>query len=187
MSPIESPTTPKLQHRPSSSPSGTSQMVDANSLIDLDDGTTISYQSAKGSRTDKHHQSTGSIESDETTSTLHQSVIRDDLINSIPSPEESFYYDALASPSQNNQELMSSTEKPNVLIDNLSNLLEEIETFNHAHRSSLTTIDEEQFRLQPEGEEAQHHIDRLIAIVDDIHRYHEITTQNSSTMNNLRA
>ena len=161
-------------------------MVDAHSLIDLDDGTTISYHTAKDSRTDNYHQSTGSIESDETTSTLHQSLIRDDLINSLQSPEESFYYDALASPSQSNQPPMSSTEKPNVLIDNLSNLLEEIETFNHAHhRSSLTTIDEEHFRLQPEGEEARHDIDRLIAIVDDIHRYHEIRANNSSTMDNL--
>ena len=161
-------------------------MVESHSLIDLDDGTTTSYHTAKDSRTDNYHQSTGSIGSDETTSTLHQSLVRDDPINTIHSPEDSFYYDALASPSQSNQQLISSAEKPDVLIDNLSNLLEQIETFNQTHRSSLSTIDEEQFRAQPEGEESQHNVDRLIAIVDDIHRYHEITpNKNSSTMDNL--
>jgi hypothetical protein len=160
----------------------TSQIIDTDSLIDLDDGTTTSYHTAKESRLDNGRQSTLSLESDETTSTLHQPITRDDLINNITSPDGSFYYDALPSPSHTSQQISSTTDKQNILIDNLTNLLEQIEEFNRTNRQSLTTIDEEKSRTPPEGEESTHNIDRLITIVDNIHQYHEIkptdTTDN---------
>jgi hypothetical protein len=145
--------------------------------MDLDDGTTNSYHTAKESRIDHGHQSTLSIESDETTSTLHQPVIQDDLVTNIFSSEGSFYYDALASPSQTNQQIISSIDKQNFLIDNLTTLLEEIETFN------LTNLNEDKSRLPPEGEESTNNIDQLITIVQDIHQFNPSKTTN--TMDNL--
>ena len=162
----------------------TSQIIESDSLIDLDDGTTVSYHTAKESRLDNGRQSTISIESDETTSTLHQPIPRDDIINNITSPDGSFYYDALPSPSQTNQQISSTTDKQNLLIDNLTNLLEQIETFNRANRQVLTTIDEEKSRLPPEGEESTHNIDRLITVVEDIHHFNEIKPP-SNPMDNL--
>ncbi|CAF4249192.1 unnamed protein product [Rotaria sp. Silwood2] len=183
ITPMESPTTPKLDTNVLSSPPMASQINDMDSLIDLDDGTTVSYHTAKDSRLDNTHQSTLSVESDETTSTLHQTSVRDDLINNAVSPEESFYYDALASPSQTNHQTSLSTDKQDVLIDNLTNLLEEIEAFNCANQQLLPTVEEEKSRLSPEGEESTLNIDRLITIVDDIHQYNQLNTMN--TMDNL--
>ena len=148
--------------------------------------TTISYHTAKESRIDTSHRSTLSTGSDDTTSTLHQSGARDDLLNNIASPEGSFYFDALASPSNGNQQAVPSiVDKPNVLVDNLANLMEQIETFNQHHRRSLSTIDEEKSRLPAERPDSTHHIDRLITIVHDIHRYNEIHLAESNAMDNL--
>ncbi|CAF3349508.1 unnamed protein product [Rotaria sp. Silwood1] len=183
ITPIESPTTPKLDTNVVSSPPMTSQINDMDSLIDLDDGTTVSYHTAKDSRLDNTHQSTLSVGSDETTSTLHQPSIRDDLMNNAVSPEESFYYDALTSLSQTNPQTSLSTDKQDVLIDNLTNLLEQIEAFNSTNQHVLPTVEEEKSRLSPEGEESTTDIDCLVTIVDDIHQYNQIKTINA--MDNL--
>jgi hypothetical protein len=161
----------------------TYQIIKTDSLIDFDDGGTNSYHTAKESRIDNGRQSTISMESDGTTSTLHQPLERDDIINNTFSPEESFYYDALASPSQTNQQIISAVDKQNLLIDNLTNLLEEIETFNRTKHSLLTTIDEEKSRLSPEGEKLTNNIDQLMSIVKEIHEFNQPKTTN--IMDNL--
>jgi hypothetical protein len=143
--------------------------------MDLDDGATNSYHTAKESRLDNTHQSTLSFLSDETTSTLHQPTAQDDRISNIFSSDGSFYYDALASPSQTNQQIISSIDKQNLLIDNLTNLLEEIETFNRTNH-----FNDEKSRLPPEGEESTNNIDQLFAIVQDIHQLHQSKSTNAT-------
>ncbi|CAF0819770.1 unnamed protein product [Rotaria sordida] len=184
ITPIESPTTSKLDTNILSSQPMTSQINDMDSLIDLEDGTTVSYHTAKESRLDNTNQSTLSVESDETvSSTHHQPSVRDELINNTMSPEESFYYDACTSPTQTNQQTLPSTDKQDILIDNLTNLLEQIETFNYRKQQLLPTVDEEKSRLSPEGEESTTNIDCLVTIVDDIHEYNQRKTTN--TMDSL--
>ncbi|CAM4758010.1 unnamed protein product [Rotaria magnacalcarata] len=189
MTPIESPASPKFDTNIHSMPPMTSNMVDSDSLVDLDDGTTTSYYSAKESRIDTTNHSTLSLGSDETISPLHQNLIRDDIINNFISPEDNYYFDALASPSHTNQQTSSSSsvttaaDKQNLLIDNLTNLLEEIETFNHTSHQLLSRVDEESSHLSHEEEESSNTIDRVITVIDDVHQYNQIESIDS--MNNL--
>ncbi|CAF1510070.1 unnamed protein product, partial [Adineta steineri] len=170
ITPVDSSATTKFDIDMFPSPPMTSQIIDTDNSIDVDDGTTNSYHTAKESRGDNAHQSSLSIESDETiTSTLQPLMVRDDLINNMASPEDSFYYDALASPSQINQHLPPSSaeaDKQHIHIDNLSDILQQIETFNHTNHRLLTRIDEDKARLPPEGEESIINIDQLVAIVE---------------------
>ncbi|CAF3815093.1 unnamed protein product [Adineta steineri] len=190
ITPVDSSATRKFDIDMFPSPPMTSQIIDTDNSIDVDDGTTNSYHTAKESRGDNAHQSSLSIESDETiTSTLQPLIVRDDLINNMASPEDSFYYDALASPSQINQHLpppppsSAEADRQHIHIDNLSEILQQIETFNHTNHRLLTRIDEDKARLPPEGEESKINIDQLVAIVEDIHRCNQ--TRNSHTMDNL--
>jgi hypothetical protein len=175
--------TPKVDMNILPPPLMPSQSIDTDSLIDLEDGTTVSYHTATGSRIDNGRQSIISIQSNEIIGTSHQPIIRDDLVNNITSPEGSFYYDAFPSPSQS-QQTPSSTDEPNILIDNLTDLLEQIETYNRTNRQLLTPIHEEKSRLPPVGEETTiDNINQLITIVEDIHQYNQ--TKTSNTMDNL--
>ncbi|CAF3497544.1 unnamed protein product [Rotaria socialis] len=189
MTPIESPVSPKFDTNIDSMPPMTSNVVDSDSLVDLDDGTTVSYYSAKESRIDTTNHSTLSVGSDETISSLQQNPIRDDIINNFISPEDNYYFDALASPSHTNQQTSSSSsvttsvDKQNLLIDNLANLLEEIETFNHTSHQLLSRVDEESSQLSHEEEESSNRIDRVITVVDNVHQYNQIESMDS--MNNL--
>lgn len=160
-----------------------SQIHDTESLIDLDDGTTNSYHTARDSRLDNGRQSTLSIASNETTSTLHQTMVHDEHEMNIASPEDGFYYDALASPIQANQQITSAIEKQNVLIDNLTNLLQQIETFNRTTKPISTAISEENLRQSPDGIESNPDINRLTNIVSEIHQINQ--TNTSSAMDNL--
>ena len=137
-------------------------MIEGNSLIDLDDGTTISFHTAKESRLD--HQSTLSVGSDDTNSTLHQPSMHDDFNNTIMSPEETFFFDAMTSPLQNHH--MDKTYSTS--IENLKNIMADI----HA-------LSDDQYEENP------HDIHRLISIVDDIHHYHEITPSKNPATDNL--
>ena len=166
-----------------SAPPVTPPTHETESLIDLDDGTTNSYHTARDSRLDNGRQSTLSIASNETSSTLHQTMVPDEQETNIASPEDGFYYDALASPLQANQQITSAIEKQNVLIDNLTNLLQQIENFNRTNNSISTTIAEENIRQSPEGIESNPDIDRLTNIVSEIHQTNQTNTSN--TMDNL--
>ena len=185
----ESSTISKIDTKTLPSSSMSSQLIDSDSLIDLDDDTTISYHTAKESRIDNTCQSSLSIESDETTATnrLYQPIVRDELTNHIISPRKGFSHDTPTSPSNANEQITSSSsssDNQHVLIDNLTNLLEQIETFNGTNRPLLTTINEEKLRLSPEGEEStKNNIDQLITIVEDIHQFNQVKT--IKTVDNL--
>jgi len=168
ITPMESPTTPKIESPPLiSPPSVQSQITDGNSLIDMDDGTTISYHTAKESRHDQ--QSTLSVGSDDTTSTLHQHFGHDDLINTIVSPEDSFYFDAVSSVHHQQAE---KSEMKDPSVDHLKHIVEEIESSNKSEESNSE---------QP----SPHGIHQLITIVDDIHHYSETTPSDDPTTDNL--
>ena len=167
-----------------STPVMATQIPDSESLIDLDDGTTNSYHTAKDSRFDNGRQSTLSIDSNETTSTLHQTTtVQNEQQTNITSPEDGFYYDALASPLQANQQIASAIDKQNVLIDNLANLFEQIENFNRVNMSTSMNIPQHTSRLSPEGKESNSDIDQLTIIVSEIHQSNQMNTRNP--MDNL--
>lgn len=158
-------------------------MADSDSLMDVDDGTTVSYYTAKESRVDTTHQSTLSLGSDETIGPLQQPTVKDDVVTNIISPEDNYYYDALASPSHANQQILSITDQQIPSTDHLTNLLEQIEMYNRTSRTLLPTVDEEKSTLSFEEEESSNQFDRVISVVDDLHQYHQIEPMNA--MDNL--
>ncbi|UJR26177.1 hypothetical protein I4U23_007520 [Adineta vaga] len=185
ITPTDSPTiTAKFDMDVFPSPPLNSQIIEADSLIDLDDGTTTSYHTAKESRIDNGHQSSLSIGSDDTNgSNFPQYFVHDDLINNIVTPEETFYYDAIPSPLQTTQQISSTNENSDVLIENLTDLLEQIDTYNRTNNQITTNIDEEQAHILAKGEESLINIDQLVSIVGDIHRCNQ--TEISNTMDDL--
>ncbi|CAF0779446.1 unnamed protein product [Adineta ricciae] len=184
ITPTDSPTiTAKVDMDMFPSPPGTSQIIETDSLIDLDDGTTVSYHTAKESRVDNGHQSSLSLGSDDTTgSNFQQYHVRDDLVNSVTTPEDSFYYDALPSPSHTNRQVSTASENSNVMIENLTDLLEQIETYSRTNHQIVNELDEHQARVISDDEESLLNIDQLVTIVEDINRCNQAGISN--TMDN---
>ncbi|CAF3242196.1 unnamed protein product, partial [Rotaria sp. Silwood2] len=116
-----------------SSPMKTSKTMDVDSLIDLDDETTISYNTAEDFHMETEPDSILSIKNNETTNTHYQSmdtdslIAHDDFSNIIKTPENNSSYEPFITSIQIKQE--------NTFTDNFC---EPLEIFNHTNDNLLT-------------------------------------------------
>ncbi|CAF4384219.1 unnamed protein product [Rotaria sp. Silwood2] len=144
-----------------SSPMKTSKTMDVDSLIDLDDETTISYNTAEDFHMETEPDSILSIKNNETTNTHYQSmdtdslIAHDDFSNIIKTPENNSSYEPFITSIQIKQE--------NTFTDNFC---EPLEIFNHTNDNLLTTNHEE--NLSQHKPSSIIHIDHLIITDDDI-------------------
>ncbi|CAF3402413.1 unnamed protein product [Rotaria socialis] len=144
----------------------TCETMEMDSLIDIDDETTISYNTAEESRLETDPDSLFSIKNNQNAKSHHQSMDTDslsrhnDFLYSMKSPANSFYDALTASIQTNNQHIFNNT------------YLEPIEMLNHQENlyenQPSSTIDIDNLIMKGRDRNKNSAIDNLIKIIHDI-------------------
>jgi hypothetical protein len=151
---------PDQSHKHAELPPMVSQTMDVDSLIDLDEETTVSYCTANESRTDVIYPliltTKGSIL--QPSSNSNSFVRENDGLNTITSPDSSLYYDAL-----------TSSIEANKRNDFFDNLFEETKTFHYSQNQS-SEINMNRLKIKNEQIEITNtdFLNNLLFIYDDI-------------------
>jgi hypothetical protein len=160
-----------IKHAESKAPIANIESMD----LDLDEETTVSYQTAKESGIDTDFHSTFSTKNNETIST--------DLLNTITSPENSSYYDAFTSPIDHliiKDEEDDYRQMTDDIDEDFENLYQRYLTNFNEYQTTTQDMSEFEHKLTPISEESLTLFERgnenKANKINDINPFHLILT-----------